>query len=415
MNILLINQFYPPDIAPTGVKLHDLARHLVARGHTITVLSSNGSYNGNAFFESGLLDGVKVKRLKATNFGRNMYLDKLIDYLSFYLNLFIKLLVLNPRPDVVVVLTTPPYLGLIPVIVFGMRKKKEQKRQTSLNDVIRQRTKVVHWIMDLYPDVMDAHGLLKQKNIVYKILCFMNRIMFSRSDTILALGPSMIDRIEKYIEQGAEKAPLAKWVPLWGDPDLKRLSESEALVIRSKYGWKEDEFVLMHAGNIGLGVCLSEFLTVADKLGQEGPVWAFFGGGKRRDELQQFLQSHKNARIELHDYAPKTILGAADVHLVSLLSSWTGVGVPSKLQNIFAMGKPVIFMGSFKSEMAQWVMESGGGWVVNEGDVDNLLLVIEAAKDPQERIRRGQAAFRFAEQYFNQHKNCELIANIITG
>ena len=435
MNILLINQFYPPDIAPTGVKLHDLARHLVAGGHNVTILSSTGSYNGNKFFKSEVLDDVNVLRLNATNFGRKTYLGKLSDYLSFFIILFAKLVVLKPQPDVVVALTTPPYLGIIPVVVFGIRNKKTQKGRTSSNNVIKQGTKIVHWIMDLYPDVINAHGIIKENSIIYKFLSFINRITFAHSDTIIVLGPSMINRIEKYFEKPIAKtkvpfdarkedindenfkrvckSPNVKCVPLWGDPDLRSLTEHDAKIIRSQYGWKEDDLVLMHAGNLGLGVGLDEFLRAADKLGPKGPVWAFFGNGKRWTEMHQFTQMHKHARIELYDYAPKTILGAADVHLVSLLSSWTGVGVPSKLQNIFSMNKPVIFIGSMKSEMAQWIMDCGGGWVVNEGDIDGLLLSIEAARDSQERIRRGLAASAFAEKYFNQNNNCERIAKII--
>lgn len=51
LKILLLNQFYPPDIAPTGVKLHDLARHLVADEHNVTVLASKVNYNGNEYFQ----------------------------------------------------------------------------------------------------------------------------------------------------------------------------------------------------------------------------------------------------------------------------------------------------------------------------------------------------------------------------
>jgi len=38
MQFLFLNQFYPPDPAPTGWYLHGLARELVGRGHAITVV-----------------------------------------------------------------------------------------------------------------------------------------------------------------------------------------------------------------------------------------------------------------------------------------------------------------------------------------------------------------------------------------
>ena len=48
MHIVLVNQYYPPDTAPTGQYLHDLARVLVQRGHRVTVLCSQRAYNGNS-------------------------------------------------------------------------------------------------------------------------------------------------------------------------------------------------------------------------------------------------------------------------------------------------------------------------------------------------------------------------------
>ncbi len=50
MRFLLLNQFYPPDPAPTGQYLHDLAQVLVARGHDVQVLCSRRSYDGSSVY-----------------------------------------------------------------------------------------------------------------------------------------------------------------------------------------------------------------------------------------------------------------------------------------------------------------------------------------------------------------------------
>ena len=78
-----------------------------------------------------------------------------------------------------------------------------------------------------------------------------------------------------------------------------------------------------------------------------------------------------------------------------------------------SIGKPAIFVGDMKSEIALWILQSGGGWVVKEGDVDGLIETIESAKDPVERACRGRAAYIFAEENFNQIKNCERILEVI--
>ncbi len=428
--IILLNQFYPPDIAPTGVKLHDIAKCLVGHGHDVVVITSKGTYGGSKSFETDFIDKVRIIRLPAFNFGRRTYFGKILDYASFYLILFFKLWTFRPKPDAVVALTTPPYLGILTALLFGRHSDNLDHSNSQISPGSQNHTRVVQWIMDLYPDVMKEHGMLGQSSLIYRSLEKINRAMFMRSHAILALGPSMIDRISKYVEcplskkqsnkgndhenfATVEKRPNMQWVPLWGDSDLKPLSNSERHELRSKYGWKEDDCVLMHAGNLGFGVNTDEFLEAATRLGPSGPMWAFFGGGKRWAALQQFAETHKEVRIELYDYAPKAILGAADVHLVSLKSSWTGIGVPSKIQNIFSIGKPALFIGNMQCEIAQWILESGGGWVVREDDIDGLLSAIDAANNPEERARRGHAAYAFAEEYFNRAKNCERIARFI--
>ncbi len=46
MRILLLNQFYPPDVAATGQLLGDVAAALAQRGHEVHVLCSRGAYGG---------------------------------------------------------------------------------------------------------------------------------------------------------------------------------------------------------------------------------------------------------------------------------------------------------------------------------------------------------------------------------
>ncbi|MDA7525768.1 hypothetical protein OAG85_01840 [Verrucomicrobiales bacterium] len=40
MRFFQLNQYYPPDVAPTGVLLSHVAEHLAGNGHKVTVLCS---------------------------------------------------------------------------------------------------------------------------------------------------------------------------------------------------------------------------------------------------------------------------------------------------------------------------------------------------------------------------------------
>ena len=114
MRVLLLNQFYPPDVAPTGQALQDLAQALFARGHEVHVVCSRAAYSAAPAMspEAASENGVTVHRLGGTARVRTGLTGRLADYVTFSA----RLVLASPRvarPDVVVALTSPPYLGLL--------------------------------------------------------------------------------------------------------------------------------------------------------------------------------------------------------------------------------------------------------------------------------------------------------------
>jgi hypothetical protein len=68
----------PPDPAPTGQYLRDLAQVLAERGHEVKVVCSRRSYDGRHAYPQRVIEkGVEVCRLSATGFGRKGFAGKL--------------------------------------------------------------------------------------------------------------------------------------------------------------------------------------------------------------------------------------------------------------------------------------------------------------------------------------------------
>ena len=370
MRALLLNQFYPPDAAPTGQALQDLARALAACGHEVDVVHSRASS------------------------ARTGLAGKAWDYVWYGARLALASRRL-PRPDVIVALTTPPYLGLL------------SSRLPRWRGVPR-----VEWTMDVYPGVLAAHGLLRRGGAVFRFLDARASAQLRGAAAVIALGPFMARALEPHVGPGR-----LSWVPLWGQGAEGPAPPAEVAEIRHARGWTDGDLVLLYSGNMGRAHRLSEFLEAAARLGPAGPRWAFLGGGFRRAEVEAFTRERRDARVELLAYEPRArlraSLGAADVHLASLSSAWQGLVVPSKVQAAFAAARPVIFLGPRENEGASWVEESGGGWVVAEGDVAGLLAAVAQARDPAERSRRGQAGLAFARERFDLMRNVERVARIV--
>ena len=90
MHLVFINQYYPPDLAPTGWMLEAVAEELVRGGHRVTVICAAGGYAEEGGKSAGrpmqnAAGGPEVIRIGATGFGRKTFSGKLLDYLSFYL------------------------------------------------------------------------------------------------------------------------------------------------------------------------------------------------------------------------------------------------------------------------------------------------------------------------------------------
>ena len=427
--------------------LEGLVRGLIEDGHEVTVLCASGGYAGEKMLKTETLKTEKLNgteegaaeieekkelgrdapatdwggtpkpletpkplkmakpsiiRIGATRFGRRGFVGKLMDYASYYLGVAWKLAVMQPRPDRVVALTTPPFLSVV-ARAFSRLHGGDH----------------AHWVMDLYPDVMTAHGMLKDGGAAQRLLACLAGWGFGgrRCAVVLTLGPDMAARTQRLMTAGAEKIA---WVPLWGGTPVAAASDgADVRELRRARGWGADETVVMYSGNMGLGHRFGEILAAARELTDERFRFVFFGDGKRRREIQGFADGNPGCRVELRGYAPASELAAhlmsADVHVASLDPAWTGTMVPSKLQGVFAVGKPLIFIGSDDSSIGRWVAESGGGWVVAPDDVAGLVAALEEARDPEMRAIKGAAARDHAIRHFDREMNVAQIAGLLTA
>jgi len=297
-------------------------------------------------------------------------------------------------PQLILALTSPPYLGLAALLAGRLRG-----------------VPVVHWVMDVYPDVLEAEGVCATGSRWLRLLRQLTAWQLRGAARVITLSPYMQQRVQPYLAHPLD----AVTVPLWGRVAAPEAQDVASL--RRARGWTPSDTVLLYSGNLGRGHRFDEFLEGARRLGAAGPLWAFAGDGARRKQVEQFQAAHPRARVQLLPYVEEELLGAslaaADVHLASLSSAWQGLIVPSKVQAAFAVGRPVLFVGPGQNDVAAWIRASGGGWVVPEGDVAALLAAVEGARDPAERDRRGRAADAFAREHFHRGHNLARLVKLL--
>src|SRR5512134_2822490 len=125
MRIAFVNRYFHPDLSGAAQMLTHLAEDLDARGQEVTVITSRAAYTGGIISlpERGMHKGIHIIRVPSTSFGRERPWARIIDYASFYLTALWAALRLKGQ-DALVVLSDPPLLSFLAVIVGTFKKVK---------------------------------------------------------------------------------------------------------------------------------------------------------------------------------------------------------------------------------------------------------------------------------------------------
>ncbi|MFC2153519.1 glycosyltransferase family 4 protein [Actinomycetota bacterium] len=355
LSVILVNQYYVPDDAPTGRLLADVGAALAAEGHDVRAFASRRGYRDATikYSRREVIDGVMVRRVGGTGFTQSKRWGRLINYFAFFASVGRQLLVTR-KPDVIVALSTPPLLATVAETVAAMRGAR-----------------FVYWVMDVHPELAFRLGHLKRTSITGRILEWSGRRTLGRSDAVIALGDDMARRIEPY-SNGSTTV-----IPTWADGDIICPRSVTDHPLRSEWGW-DGRFVVAYSGNMGL---VHEFETIIDaatKLaGDDRYLFCFIGSGPREDEIRHEVSKRGLANVEFRPFVDGSDLSdsltAPDVHLVSLREDLAGLSVPSKMQGILAAGKPLAFVGPAESDVASIVLSNACGIHVRNGDSESLV------------------------------------------
>jgi glycosyltransferase involved in cell wall biosynthesis len=306
-------------------------------------------------------------------FGKSSIVARALDFGLFYACVAFRVLFL-PRQDASVWLTTPPFIALIGWLLRMVRG-----------------TPFVYWVMDLYPDLPIACGILRPRGIAASLLEALNRFCLCSADHVVVLGRCMKATIAAKGIPGSNISCINVWSA------SETASYRAAPAAHFRQAWHVgDRFLAMYSGNFGIGHDVATIASgVAELAGETGIAFAFVGGGKRKAELLRAVSPSDNPQVIDAPYQPRESLGdllaAADVHLISMTDAVKGMLVPSKLYGVLAAGKPAVFVGPGDSEVGLVIRESDCGMIVPNGDGPGLAEAIRAYASDRARASRDGA------------------------
>lgn len=398
MHVVLLNQAFHPDVVATAQMSKDLADALVARGHKVTAVASRSIYgkSGAVLPKRETVDGIECRRVGFSLFGKASIAARIADFGLFYALAAARVLTLK-KPDVVVSFTTPPFVALVGLAARLLRGSR-----------------AVYWVMDLYPDLPIACGVMKPGALPTRFFEGLNRQLLRQADADVVLGRCMRDLVL------SKRVPEERvhHIPVWSDLGEAADVPHERNPFRARWA-PGGEFVVMYSGNFGLGHEAQTICRAMERLKDRSDIrFVFVGGGKRRKEVESFIAEKGLRNAAYFDYVPREqineSLSAADLHLISLKESVEGIMVPSKVFGVLAVGRPGLFVGDPSSEIARVLVESGAGELCREGDDAGVASAIERfAGDRARSAAMGRAGREHLRGRYDKGTCCRAFVRLL--
>ena len=399
MHILLIHQAFVSLDEPGGTRHHELARHLAARGHRVTVLASPVSYlTGTAgegripwVSRQEIEKNITVLRAYTYPALHRSFAHRVVSFLSFMASSF--LIGLGVKEVDLVWGTSPPiFQGATAWALAGL------KRRPFLFEV-----------RDLWPAFAVAVGVLRQP-VLIRMSERLEGFLYRHADRVVVNSPGFIDHVTS---RGAAEVAL---VPNGADEEMfDPQSRGEAFRRRGELG---DSFLAMYAGAHGVSNDLDVVLEAADLIRDYDHILiVLVGDGKDKPSLEDHARAMALTNVRFLPPVPKTdmpdALAAADACLAILKPIPLYATVyPNKVFDYMAAGRPIVL--AIDGVIREVVEQAGAGIFVRPGDARALADGILALAADRERGRRmGLNGRRYLEAHFKRASLAEELVSLM--
>jgi glycosyltransferase involved in cell wall biosynthesis len=379
--VLLISQHYAPFPSTTSGYMTEIAEYL-ARDRAVMVITSAPGAASTLPQTPGKPDVIEIKSWWP---GKSALVSRSIAAVFFSVQVFFAVLKHARREDVLLSVTTPFTLPYTVTLAARLRK--------AASALI---------IYDLYPDTLVMAGFLEANSFLTRKLHAANNMMLRWLDAIVVIGRDMELKLLKY--PGVNKLKI-ELIPNWTTMSIGYRQISAENPYRRSTGGK---FVVAMSGNAGFTHDPVSVFEAARILQDHDDIrFLLSGEGVGWTRIKEMQATTPNRNITLIERVPgselESFLAAGDVWIVPYRGNNTGVSVPSRIYNIFAVGRPVIICSEADAEAAVLLKEENIGWVTPPEDPNALAqAILQAASDAAATKAKGQRATQIASRYSPQ-------------
>ena len=329
MRVLIVSQYFAPELHAPSLRLEPIAAGLAAMGHEVEVLCGVPNHP-DGMVQPGFERRWRVRREAGGYNVTHVWLRarppastsaRLGAYASFVASASLQGAFAS-RPDIVFASSPPLPTGVVGALLAS-----------------RFRVPLVLDVRDLWPEVAVALGELAPGRAL-RAAEGLERWLYRRADAITTPTEPFMRHISSIAPPGARVAVIANGTrQTW-------LDAGEMAPDRSALGIDPGPFVWTYAGNIGLSQDLDTAIEASRLLGAEYRL-LILGGGSARARVEQQARMRAPETTVLRPAVPPEeamrVMRASDALLVPLADrEELGRSVPVKLYDSCAIGRPVI-------------------------------------------------------------------------
>lgn len=389
MRILIVTQYFPPEVGAPQTRLFELAKELKKHGVESDVLTAIPHYPTGRIpagyrwrlWRREAIDGVRVDRVLPIPTPRGSAAARIANQLSFAVGATIMGVLLR-RPDVVFGESPPLFVATAARLI-----------------ALFHRCPFIMNVADVWPESAVQLGMLHSRLLI-GLAEKLERWLYRASAVVTVVTPGIGDRISTRLDPEKLRA-------LTNGADILRFSpEVDGSKWRRQHGIG-DEFLIVYAGTHGLSQGLEVIAAAAHRLRDRKDVlFLLVGDGPAKAGLIKLVRELRLTNLRLVAPVPSAempeVLAAANACVVPLRKlDIFRQAIPSKVYEALAAGRPILLGVAGEAEA---LLTSAGAAIAYEPeDSDGLARAVRHLADRRDiAAAMGVSARRLAVERFSR-------------
>ena len=398
MKLLILTQYFPPEIGAPQNRLYELAVRLQQKGADISVLTAmpnypqmqiHQAYKGK-FYSYEEMNSLKVHRAWIYVSKSKSIIIRLINYFSFVFSSLLIGLIKIKKHDILIVESPPLFLGITAYLLSRVKKAE-----------------LVFNVSDLWPESAEKLGLVTNKSML-KLSTYLEEFCYRKATLITGQTQGICKNISTRFPQ-----KKVYWLKNGVDVNFYNTDKPIERNWREENGFSMEDFILIYAGIIGYAQGLEVIIESAKNLVNQGDIkFVFLGSGPEKEKLLNLKNKFNLKNISFFEAVPKVkmqdILMATDASIIPLrkLDIFKGA-IPSKIFENLALRKPII-LGVEGEAKELFIDDAKAGLAFEPENANDLSQkIVEAYTNRNQLKEFGNNGYLFVKQYFSR----DVIAN----